>query len=131
MSNAISHWLIYVYVAIGGAAGASLRFFVSEIMLHFFGKGFPFATLTVNITGSLIMGILYGMLEQGIIEPSPTKTLLTIGFLGALTTFSTFSLDTFLLFQEGQTIKAILNVFLNVVLCIGAAAIGLFVVTTR
>ncbi|QBY05967.1 fluoride efflux transporter CrcB [Thalassotalea sp. HSM 43] len=122
---------MYLFVAAGGALGASMRFFISEIVLIWLGKGFPFATLIVNITGSLIMGVLYGLIEQGVIEVAIYRTLVGIGFLGAFTTFSTFSLDTVLLLQQGFLVKAMANVLLNVVLCVSAAAIGLILVTNK
>jgi CrcB protein len=129
MTHAISNFTLYFLVAIGGACGASLRFFVYQMMLTWLGKGFPYATLTVNFTGSLIMGILYGLIEQGIIEVSVYRTLIGIGFLGAFTTFSTFSLDTVLLINQGDFLKAISNIFLNVGLCIMSAALGMFMVS--
>ncbi|WP_371185155.1 fluoride efflux transporter CrcB [Thalassotalea maritima] len=122
---------LYLFVAIGGALGACLRFFMSHMALIWLGKGFPFATLIVNITGSLIMGVLYGLIEQGVIDVVVYRTMLGIGFLGAFTTFSTFSLDTVLLIQQGDLIKAMANVILNVLLCIGAAALGLILVTNK
>jgi len=120
---------MYALIALGGAGGASLRFYISQLLLNSLGKGFPFATLAVNISGSLVMGVLYGLIEQGIIEVSVYRTLIGIGFLGAFTTFSTFSLDTLLLMQQGDFFKAMINVLLNVSLCIFAAGIGLYLVT--
>jgi CrcB protein len=95
------------------------------------GKGFPFGTLTVNILGSLLMGILYGLIDKQIIEVSPAKSLVGIGFLGALTTFSTFSMDSLLLLQQGQIVKMVLNIVLNVVMCIFMAWIGLCLVMQK
>lgn len=129
MSNAISNLTLYSLVAIGGAFGASFRFFIYQLILNWLGKGFPFATLAVNISGSLIMGVLYGLIEQGIIEVHVYRTLIGIGFLGAFTTFSTFSVDTLLLLQQGDFIKAALNILLNVCLCICAAALGMYLIT--
>ena len=129
MTNGINTITLYAFVAIGGAAGASLRFFISQLILNWLGKGFPFATLVVNISGSLIMGFLYGLIEQGNLEVHVYRTLIGIGFLGAFTTFSTFSLDTLLLFQQGEVIKAMFNIILNVSLCVLAAALGMFVVS--
>lgn len=129
MTNAINNVTLYTLVALGGAGGASLRFFISQLILNWLGKGFPFATLTVNISGSLVMGILYGLIEQGVIELGVYRTLIGIGFLGAFTTFSTFSLDTLLLIQQGDFFKAMINILLNVSLCIFAAALGMFIVT--
>ncbi len=131
MLNAVNTLSLYAFVAIGGACGASLRFFISQIVLNWFGKGFPFATLIVNIIGSLSMGLLYGYLEQGSLELTVHRTLVGIGFLGAFTTFSTFSLDSLLLIQQGFLIKAMLNILLNVVLCILAAALGIYIVTHK
>ena len=129
MSNVMNNYAIYALVALGGASGASLRFYISQVVLNWLGKGFPFATLMVNITGSLIMGFLYGLIEEGIIEISIYRTLIGIGFLGAFTTFSTFSLDTVLLIQQGELFKAMLNMLLNVCLCLLAAALGMFIVS--
>lgn len=128
MNNAISQFTIYFMVAIGGALGASLRFFIYQVMHHWLGKDFPYATLTVNVTGSLVMGMLYALIEQGVIEVGVYRTLIGIGFLGAFTTFSTFSLDSLLLIQHGELFKAISNIFLNVGLCIMSAAFGMFLV---
>lgn len=116
---------LYLFVALGGAFGACLRFFISEMMVKVFAKGFPFATLTVNILGSLLMGYLYALIEKDLIAVTPAKTLIGIGFLGALTTFSTFSLDTLLLLQQGHWVKAIINVSLNVVCCVFVAWLGI------
>ncbi|WP_448549825.1 fluoride efflux transporter CrcB [Thalassotalea fusca] len=129
MNNATSSLTIYLLVALGGAFGASFRFYISQLMLNWLGKGFPFATLAVNISGSLIMGMLYGLIEQGVIEVGIYRTLIGIGFLGAFTTFSTFSLDTLLLFQQGEFFKAVMNVTLNVGLCLLAAGIGIYLAT--
>lgn len=129
MSSAISNVTLYAFVAIGGACGASLRFYISQLILNWLGKGFPFATLLVNISGSFIMGLLYQLIEQEILDISVHRTLIGIGFLGAFTTFSTFSLDTLLLLQQGDVIKAILNVLLNVCLCLCAAGLGLYLVS--
>jgi|TARA_B110000967_G_C18466753_1_gene355391 CrcB protein len=128
MTNGINTFTLYLLVAVGGASGASLRFFISQLILNWLGKGFPFATLVVNISGSLLMGFLYGLIEQLNLEIQVYRTLIGIGFLGAFTTFSTFSLDTLLLFQQGDIIKAMLNIILNVTLCVLAAALGIFVV---
>jgi CrcB protein len=130
MTSAISNVTLYLFVAIGGACGASLRFYISQLVLNWLGKGFPFATLMVNISGSFIMGLLYQLIEHEILDISVHRTLIGIGFLGAFTTFSTFSLDSLLLLQQGDVLKAILNVLLNVLLCIGAAALGMYMVTT-
>lgn len=129
MNNAISNLTLYAFVALGGACGASLRFYISQLVLNWLGKGFPFATLMVNITGSFIMGLLYQLIEHEILDINVHRTLIGIGFLGAFTTFSTFSLDSLLLIQQGDLLKAGINILLNVSLCIAAAGLGLYLVS--
>lgn len=132
MSNAIStinQYTLYAFIAIGGACGATLRFYISQLVLNWLGKGFPFATLMVNITGSFVMGLLFQLIEHEILDVNIHRTLIGIGFLGAFTTFSTFSLDTLLLLQQGDLLKAGLNVLLNVSLCIAAAGLGIYLVS--
>jgi CrcB protein len=129
MNSAISNITLYAFVALGGACGASLRFYISQLVLNWLGKGFPFATLLVNICGSFVMGLLYQLIEYELMDLHVHRTLIGIGFLGAFTTFSTFSLDSLLLLQQGEMLKAALNIFLNVSMCIGAAALGIFMVT--
>lgn len=115
---------IYIFIAIGGATGACLRYFLSQLMLQWFGKGFPFGTLLVNIVGSFFLGFLYSLLEHNHLETALWRTTVGIGFLGALTTFSTFSVDTLVLFQQGLWLKAALNVTLNILCCLFAAWLG-------
>lgn len=116
--------VIYLYIAIGGAMGACLRFFLSQLMLQWFGKGFPFGTLLVNVIGSFCLGLVYALIEHGQIEIVLWRTTVGIGFLGALTTFSTFSVDTLLLLQQGFWVKGLVNVFLNLACCLFAAWLG-------
>jgi CrcB protein len=115
---------IYIFIALGGATGACLRYFLSQLMLQWFGKGFPFGTLLVNVVGSFFLGFLYSLLEHGQLEAALWRTTIGIGFLGALTTFSTFSVDTLMLFQQGLWFKAALNVTLNILCCLFAAWLG-------
>ncbi len=117
--------LNYLAIAIGGAIGACLRFALSEWMLHLFGRAFPFGTLLVNILGSFVIGLLYGLLISEQIAPNPWRIFVGIGVLGAFTTFSTFSMDTVLMLQQGDWFKAVANVVLNVVLCLTLAWLGL------
>lgn len=112
-------------VALGGAVGASLRYGVSLAMVALLGRSFPFATLTVNIIGSFVMGVLFTAIEHGIIGDQQWRAFIGIGLLGAFTTFSTFSLDTLLLIQQQEWLKAVLNILFNVLICIIAVAVGM------
>lgn len=117
--------MTYLAVAIGGATGACLRYGCNGLAVNVFGKSFPFGTLLVNILGSFVLGLLYGLFSSGILAASPWRALIAIGLIGAFTTFSTFSLDTVLLLQQGDWLKAIANVLLNVLLCLTLAWLGL------
>jgi CrcB protein len=109
----------YLIIAFGGAIGACLRYFLTQESIKLLGKGFPFGTLAVNVLGSFALGCLYMWIEQEQREISQSVRLfLGVGLLGALTTFSTFSYETFLLFHQSEYIKALLNLFLNLGLCV-------------
>ena len=108
-------------IAIGGAIGACSRYLVSEMCVTLFGRSFPYGTLTVNVVGSFIMGLLIAAVENEWLAPYPWRQIIGLGFLGALTTFSTFSMDNVLLMQQGAFVKMGINVLLNVLLSISAA----------
>ena len=111
-------------VGIGGFIGAILRFTLSGWVGKVTTTSFPFGTLSVNILGSFVIGFLFLYFQH--INLSPTqKALLVTGLLGALTTFSTFSLETVLLMGKEFYIKALLNVLLNLLLSLGATLLGM------
>lgn len=112
------------FIALGGAFGACSRYLLSELCVVLLGRGFPYGTLAVNVIGSFIMGLLIAAFENELISTEPWRQIIGLGFLGALTTFSTFSMDNVLLMQQGAFFKMGLNVLLNVVLSISAAWIG-------
>ncbi|GGA75166.1 putative fluoride ion transporter CrcB [Neiella marina] len=114
------------FVAAGGAIGACLRFLISDFCVQLFGKGFPYGTLTVNIIGSFCMGAMFIALQQAQISDSPWRALISVGMLGALTTFSTFSMDNLALLHQGAILKLVANIILNVILCFAAVAVGYY-----
>lgn len=112
------------FIAIGGAFGACSRYLISELCVLLLGRGFPYGTLTVNVVGSFIMGLLIAAFQKELLAVAPWRQIIGLGFLGALTTFSTFSMDNVLLMQQGAFFKMGVNVLLNVVLSISAAWFG-------
>ncbi|RMG56933.1 MAG: fluoride efflux transporter CrcB [Gammaproteobacteria bacterium] len=115
------------FIALGGALGAVSRFLVSNGVYALLGRGFPWGTLAVNMLGSLAMGVLAILLLERITVSSELRGLLLVGFLGAFTTFSTFSIETLNLIEEGALMRAGLNAVLSVVLCLAAAWLGVFI----
>ena len=109
---------LYCFIAAGGATGACLRYFVTTSVDSLFGKHMPFGTLTVNVVGSFALVLLYGIIERHDLSDSPYRALIGVGLLGAFTTFSTFSVETLTLLENGLWFKAASNVFLNVGACL-------------
>jgi fluoride exporter len=91
-----------ILVMLGGAAGAGLRYEVGRLALSRFGAGFPWGTLTVNLVGGLLMGVLAGFLFEAGAQQRPLWLLLAVGLLGGFTTFSAFSFDLFAMIGRGQ-----------------------------
>jgi len=112
-------------IAIGGAAGSVLRYGVSQGIHTLVGRGFPWGTLVVNSLGSLLIGFLFVYLVERLAVSEVLRAALFIGLLGGFTTFSTFSLETLVLIEEASYLKAVINIFISVVLCLGGAWLGM------
>ena len=118
--------LNYLYVAFGGAFGSVLRFWLSGIVARHYGESFPIGTLVINVSGSLLIGIIAestGPEGRFFLSPQARDGLL-IGVLGGYTTFSSFSLQTMNLIREGEGVRAGLNVLLSVAICLLAVWLG-------
>ena len=108
-------------IALGGALGASARYLTGLAALRLFGAGFPWGTLTVNVLGSFLMGLLFVLLGQG----GRFSPLLMTGLLGGFTTFSAFSLDAVALYDKGAVGLAGIYVLASVILSITALIAGI------
>ncbi len=124
MSSSLSMWLS---VAFGGALGASARYGIAAMMLRLMGPNFPWGTLTVNVVGSLAMGLLIEGLALRFSVSPEVRVLLVTGFLGGFTTFSAFSLDTANMIERHSYGPAMVYVLASVALSVGALFIGLMI----
>lgn len=116
---------LVISIALGGAIGALGRHYMTGLVAGWFGTGFPWATLSVNVAGSFCLGVLVAAMAV-FWSPSPElRTFLEIGILGAFTTFSAFSLETLLLTERHSWDIAALYVSLSVLLSIGGLFAGL------
>ncbi len=113
-------------VGTGGALGAIARYLIFVSAVHLFGPGFPYGTLVVNILGSLIMGFLVETMALAWNVSMEIRLFLVVGFLGAFTTFSTFSLDFAVLYERGRLDLCALYVTISVAFSIGALFLGLY-----
>ncbi len=104
----------YIAIAIGGTLGCWARYAMGNLVQTIYGRDFPYATLSINLLGSFLMGFLFiETLERLTISPALRTGILT-GVLGGFTTFSTFEMETLLLTEQGDGLKALLYVVLSV-----------------
>ncbi len=116
-----------IAVASGGAIGATARFLINRYMNQTFIHTLPLGTLTVNLLGSLCIGILFAYFHLNISLSPHLKTFLTTGILGALTTYSTFAIESFFLLESGAYTYAFVNMALNLFGSIFFAGLGYMV----
>ena len=116
------------YVALGGALGALARYGISGWVYDRMGEAFPWGTLVVNLLGCLLLGLVIRWLQVSAVSPV-MRPFLTIGLLGAFTTFSTFSYETVALLQEGQWLRAAVYVGGSVALGLVAMMAGMALAT--
>jgi len=115
-----------IAIAFGGAAGAVLRFLISTGVYQWLGRSFPYGTLAVNILGSFLIGLLTeALVLQRMALTNEYRSAILVGLFGSLTTFSTFSLETIYLIEQGNIVKTLLNILLNVCVCLLVVWIGL------
>lgn len=113
-------------IALGGALGSALRHLTNQAALRLFGAQFPFGTFTVNLLGSLLMGLLVELVARRFDASTELRLFIATGVLGGYTTFSAFSLDTIALFERGEIGLAALYVVATVALGLIGLAGGLY-----
>jgi len=111
-------------IAAGGAVGSVLRFWMSTWVHTFAGRSFPYGTLTVNVLGCLAMGFLFVLFVDRLSDNAVLRAGILIGMLGGFTTFSSFSIETLNLIEQGAWLKAVVNMTGSLLLCVAATWVG-------
>ena len=117
---------VYFWIAIGSALGGVSRFWLSGVVARAFGETFPWGTLIVNVTGSFLIGVIAALTvpDGRVFIGSTARLAIMAGFLGGYTTFSSFSLQTLALMQDGEWWFAAANILLSVIVCMLAVWAG-------
>jgi CrcB protein len=117
----------FILIAIGAALGANARYWLSTWFAGRFGPEFPWGTLFINVSGGLVIGLVLTVLNQRLVSDPTARLLLVTGFLGAYTTFSTFTYETMRLLQDGEYGPALFNAAGSVALGLAATFGGMIV----
>ena len=117
--------VLWLWVALGGAIGAVSRYLVAGYVQKTAGLAFPLGTMTVNVLGSFIIGFFIQYVLEYLATPPQVRALVVVGFLGAFTTFSSFSYETVSLLIEGEWLKALIYVLGTNLLCFAATFLGI------
>jgi len=114
----------YVWIALGAVVGASARYFLSTQIARHFSTTFPYGTLLINITGSLVLGFFLVYSTERVLLDPRWRLLVAIGFRGSYTTFSSYAFESFALMEQGQWLMMGLNILFSNALCLAAVLAG-------
>jgi fluoride exporter len=117
----------FIYICLGGAIGTGLRYLTGVLAIRWLGGDFPYGTLIVNVVGSFLIGLIQQVGVTSPLIPEATRLFLTVGIMGGLTTYSSFSYETLRLAQLGAWGHAWVNVLVTTALCLGVCFLGIAV----
>lgn len=124
MNHLANYLSNYVWIALGAVVGASARYFLNGLIARYVSSAFPYGTLLINITGSLVLGFfLVFSTERALLDPR-WRLLLAIGFCGSYTTFSSYAFESFALMEQGQWLLTGINIMASNALCFAAVLAG-------
>lgn len=114
----------YLWIALGAVVGASARYFLSGLIARNFSATFPYGTLLINITGSLVLGFFLIFATERVLLDPRWRLLVAVGFCGSYTTFSSYAFESFALMEQGQWLMMGANILASNVLCLVAVLAG-------
>jgi len=117
-------WINYLWIALGAVVGAISRYFLSGYMARHFSTVFPYGTLLINITGSLVLGFFLVYSTERVLLDPRWRLLVAVGFCGSYTTFSSYAFESFALMEQSQWLLMGLNVLFSNALCLAAVLAG-------
>jgi CrcB protein len=117
----------FVAICVGGALGTGARYIASVLAVRWFGSEFPYGTLIVNVVWSFMIGVIQEVASRTVLVPEGMRLFMTVGIMGGLTTYSSFSYETIRLVQVGAWGRASGNVLGTTVLCLAACVLGVAV----
>ncbi len=114
----------YLWIALGAVAGASARYFLSGYIARVFSTTFPYGTLLINVTGSLVLGFFLVLAGERMLLDPRWRLLVAIGFCGSYTTFSSYAFESFAYIEQGQWMLMAINIVASNALCLAAVVAG-------
>lgn len=117
----------FLFICLGGAIGTGLRYLTASLAVRWLGVDFPYGTLIVNVVGSFLIGLIQQVGTTSLLIPETTRLFLTVGIMGGLTTYSSFSYETLRLAQIGAWGQAWINVLVTTAVCLGVCFLGIVV----
>ena len=115
-------------VGLGSFCGGALRYYISTLMKSACSQGFPWGTMSVNLVGCLLIGLLLGIFSRCGVQSNSWSLLLTVGLCGGFTTFSTFANESLQMLQIGNTLNLIIYILASVIVGIALVALGYWLV---
>jgi CrcB protein len=119
-----SHLSAYLWISLGAVLGASARYLVSRLGARLFSADFPYGTLFINVTGSLLLGFFLIWTTERVLADPRWRLIIAIGFCGSYTTFSSYAFESFAYFEQGHWLLFGTNVLANNLLCLVAVIAG-------
>ena len=116
--------MAYLWIALGAVVGASARYFISGYVARIFSTTFPYGTLIINLTGSLVLGFFLILAGERLLLDPRWRLLIAIGFCGSYTTFSSYAFESFALMEQGQWLLMAVNILASNALCLAAVLAG-------